>query len=188
MTAIRERRTIRKFKPDSIDTRLLISLLQDAAWAPNHCLREPWKLKLIQGEGRKKYGEEMLRSYERLGFTAKFDAQQIETYRKNLENFVMTVPVHLIVYMEKETDPAKFEEDFAAVCAFMQNFQLLAWEKGIGMVWASNPYIHDPVFAARFGIGENEKIVGVFHIGYPKKIPKPGKRTPIETKLDIIET
>ena len=50
---IKERRSVRTFTDKAVDKELLIELLNDATWAPNHKHREPWNCKLYIGEGRK---------------------------------------------------------------------------------------------------------------------------------------
>lgn len=40
--AIKNRRTIKAFKPDSISEDDLLSWLEAASYAPNHRLNEPW--------------------------------------------------------------------------------------------------------------------------------------------------
>lgn len=52
--AIENRRTVKKFKKDSVPTEQIIDLLDTAVWAPNHKLREPWRFVLFNGKGRKK--------------------------------------------------------------------------------------------------------------------------------------
>ena len=49
-TAIRGRRSIRKFRPDPIPRKLLEDLLQTARWAPSWGNTQPWELYVITGE------------------------------------------------------------------------------------------------------------------------------------------
>lgn len=185
-TAIRSRRTIRDFKQDPIDMDVLLSILQDASWAPNHRLCEPWKLKMIVGDAKARLAEEIIESYTRLGLFAKDTEEQIKRYCGRLREFGTTVPVHLIVYMDVDADIVKYEEDFAAVCTYMQNVQLLGWEHNIGALWASSPYIYDSEFKQRMDIESDQKIIGVLHLGYANKVPKARRRTAIKEKLQII--
>ena len=48
---IKERRSVRTFTDKAVEKDLLIELLNDATWAPNHKHREPWNCKLYIGEG-----------------------------------------------------------------------------------------------------------------------------------------
>ncbi|KQO18287.1 nitroreductase family protein [Paenibacillus sp. Leaf72] len=40
-----------------------------------------------------------------------------------------------LVVVKEEKSKVKRDEDFAAACALIQNFQLCAWEQGIGMLY-----------------------------------------------------
>src|SRR5699024_7950324 len=82
----------------------------------------------------------------------------------------------------------KFEEDYASVCAFIQNAQLAAWDKNIGMLWTITPFMHDPEFSSDINIDPNiYKIAAVMKIGYPSKIPDTKSRIHIEDKIKLIE-
>ncbi|WP_078989654.1 nitroreductase family protein [Priestia flexa] len=56
---IRERRTIRTFNNDPIEKEAIIQLLDDASWAPNHKLRQPWRLVMFYGKGNESLSEQM---------------------------------------------------------------------------------------------------------------------------------
>jgi nitroreductase len=48
--AVRERRSIRKYRPDAIPRKLLEDLLQTARWAPSWGNTQPWEIYVITGE------------------------------------------------------------------------------------------------------------------------------------------
>ncbi|HEX7539113.1 MAG TPA: nitroreductase family protein, partial [Syntrophales bacterium] len=48
-TAIRGRRSIRKFRPDAIPRKLLEELLETARWAPSWGNTQPWEIYVITG-------------------------------------------------------------------------------------------------------------------------------------------
>ncbi|MEY8744989.1 nitroreductase family protein [Bacillales bacterium AN1005] len=52
--AIKNRRTVKKFKKDAVPTDKIIELLDAAVWAPNHKLREPWRFLLFTGDAPQK--------------------------------------------------------------------------------------------------------------------------------------
>jgi nitroreductase len=174
---IRERRTIRNFSNKFVDRKDIIEILTDSTWAPNHGFREPWHFMLFIDEGKKAFLNALLKTYEKK--KEKLDGSKIE-YFKN-------VPAYLVVLMKEDPRQKQWEEDFAAVSALIQNFQLLAWERGLGVVWKTNNYIYEPEFLQSIGVKPGEKIVGVLYIGYPKEIPNSKPRTPIEKKLIIVD-
>ncbi|MGG0186955.1 nitroreductase family protein [Bacillus rhizoplanae] len=175
---IKERRSIRTFTNKVVEKALLIELLNNATWAPNHQHREPWKCKLFFGDGRKKFVDAVLNS---------FSPEEREKRGKMLTERFMSTPAQIVVYMDEDPRQAQRDEDYAAVCAFMQNFQLLAWEQQLGVVWKTGGLIYNPAFMKAIGLTKGQRIVGIFHVGYFDKAPEGKERTPITKKLEIIE-
>lgn len=151
-------------------------------------MKESWKIKLYQGDGRKHFIDEIMKSYQRIGMIKMDESPKTIKMIDSMKQFLMNIPHHALIYFEKENDPVRYEEAYASVCAFIQNAQLAGWENGVGMLWTITPYLHDPAFARAIGLdSEKVKLAAVMQIGYPKKIPPSKGRTPIEEKLEIID-
>ncbi|MDF2669899.1 MAG: nitroreductase [Paenibacillus sp.] len=175
---IRERRSVRLFKTDPVSTELVLELLNVSVWAPNHGNRQPWRFILYRGEGRTAFAHAMVQTYSAED-RAKYGAKKLEYYQ--------SVPLHLLIILKEDPRQKVWDEDYAAVCCLIQNFQLLAWEQGLGVVWKTNNYGYDPKFRESAGVMPGEKIAGVLHIGYPEVIPSERPRTAAEDLLTIIE-
>ena len=173
------RRSIKKFKTDPVDIDEVIELLNVAKWAPNHKLTEPWRFQLYADEGKEKFIEAFLTSQQR-------DGQVTDKAKKKSEYF-REIPLHLVVIMPEDPRKKRWDEDYAAISAMIQNFQLVAWERGIGMIWRTNDWTHDQVFKDTIGVKSDEKIVGTLMIGYPKHVPEAEKRKDIRKVLTIID-
>ncbi|KGX85139.1 nitroreductase family protein [Pontibacillus litoralis] len=182
---IKERRTIRNFTNEPIDIQEMVDLLDVAVYAPNHKTREPWSFMAITSNARTKMYDEIVNSYERQHIFEGYAQETVNKKKEKLYDMMHQCPIHLIVTMDQADERKVWEEDFAATCAMMQNLQLLGWERNIGMVWKTNPYIQDKEFYKAMGIDPTKKIVGVLHIGRPAKIPKAKDRTPVVDKLVI---
>lgn len=174
---IKDRRTIRQFKSDPVADEQLLSLLNVAIWAPNHENRQPWRFLLYKGEGRIALADAMISTY---------GAEEREKYGRRKREYFLEVPAHLVVVLKEDARQKQWDEDYAATCALIQNFQLAAWEQGLGVVWKTNHYNYDPKFRNAIHIQPGEKIVAVLHIGYPAIVPPVQKRTPAEELLTII--
>jgi len=175
---IKDRRTVRLFKNDPVTIEQLTELLDIAVWAPNHNLREPWRFIAYTDEGRVSFADAVFDT-----FTADEKAKYGEARRQEY----MTIPVHLVVVLKEDPRQKQWDEDFSAVCCLIQNLSLAAWERGIGMVWKSNPYMYNPKFREAAGVQPGEKIVAVLHIGYPRVIPQAAPRTPAAEKLTVVD-
>ncbi|MDF2921588.1 MAG: nitroreductase [Paenibacillaceae bacterium] len=180
-TTIRERRSIRQFLSDPIPHEVVLELLDTAAWAPFHSVKEPWRFIMFTGEGRKQFSDAVLSTYTQER-KQQFGEQVAQAYCHQ-------VPVHLIVCMEEDPRPKQWEEALSAVSALIQNLQLLAWERKIGVVWKTNDYNWDPRFRESVGIKPGQKVVGTLHMGYfdPSidRMAKP--RTPAAELLTLID-
>lgn len=187
--AVKKRRSIHEYKPELVDEEVLKNIFRTAAWAPTHRMKEPWNVHLYQEQGKERYAEAVLDSYERQGFFEGYDEEKSRQLKKGIGDFLLQIPHHALIYMPKDEDERKFEEDYAAVCAYIQNVQLLAWEAGVGVLWTTSPYLHDPEFAKGVGVDPSfYKLVSVLQIGYPKRIPKAKQRTDIGDKMKVIRT
>lgn len=182
---IRERRSIRSFLDKDIPTDVMVELLQDASYAPNHKHREPWSFVMFRDEAKEKLCHAALkRACEGEKMKALSHEKQVEKINK-MKTIYQQCPVHLLVLCDVADNKKVYHEDFAATSAYLQNLQLLAWDKGIGMVWKTPLFIEDPSFFEELGIDNTKKIVGLFHIGYPMEIPKGRERSNILEKLEI---
>lgn len=168
---IRNRRSIKKHYTDEpVTEETIINLLNDARWAPNHGLREPWRFIFV--------------SKERLPLFAKLVASTYpEELQQNREDYLNEPNAILVVLMEEEEATKRWEDNFGAVASLIQNFSLLAWEQRLGVVWKTNPHIYNPEVKRILNAKENEKITAFLHLGYFNEVPKKKKRTPIEKKF-----
>ncbi|WP_226580425.1 nitroreductase family protein [Halobacillus litoralis] len=189
MEAITQRRSIHEYKPENVEGDLLEEIFNLATLAPTHRMKQAWNILLYQADGKEDYSKAVLDSYHRKGFFTGYELEKREQLEEGIREFLLHIPHHALIYMERDEDERKYEEDYASVCAYIQNVQLLAWEAGVGVLWTTSPYLHDPQFSWDIGLDPSKfKLVSVLQIGYPKRIPNPKKRTPIKSKLKVIDT
>ncbi|WP_026671763.1 nitroreductase family protein [Alkalihalobacterium bogoriense] len=177
---VKGRRTIREFKRDRVPLELVKQLLQLAAFAPTHGMREPWRVILFVDKG--------VRTFAKAIIEETYSPEEREKKGSKMYDYYTNIPMHLVVVMKQDPRQKKWEEDFSATSAFIQNFQLLAWEQEIGVVWKTNQYNFDPKFHEAIGVLPGEKIIGTLHIGYFDEVPRPKQRTSIEEKLTIMDS
>ncbi|MED4729084.1 nitroreductase family protein [Aneurinibacillus migulanus] len=177
---ITSRRTVRKTKSSPIPLEIIEDILEKAAYAPFHSEVEPWSVKIASTEEEKQYFFDcILRSYDRTGVFASYSEEQVEKVKAAYKEYLSSTPVTMIVATDVFQDEKKDFESIGATCSFIQNIQLLSWEKNIGTVWRTNPYIFDPVFAKDIGIPPSKKVIGSVHLGYPEQVPKAKERRPV---------
>ena len=172
--AIIGRRTIRGFKDKPVSKELLTGLLADAAWAPNHGHREPWEFLIYDETTQGVFTDQVLGS-----INPPPDENRVKMLRERFSKN----PCTIIVMMPNTPNSKILEEDLAAVSAFIQNFQLLAWEQEIGVVWKTDGYIYTMDFYNQLGLGADTKIVAILHLGYFDEVPESEGRSDIATKI-----
>ncbi|MFZ3579599.1 nitroreductase family protein [Virgibacillus sp. DJP39] len=187
---MRGRRTILDYKAEKVDQSLLIELFEHASYAPNHHMKEPWKIKIYEDEARSDFGDKIVDSYIRYGLLKSLSDEKLKKARQSYDRFFTSVPHHALFYMDKEDDGGYLDnENYAAVCAFIQNFQLAAWAKQIGTMWTAKPTLMDETFIKEIGLTPSEhRLIAVVQIGYPNKIPNGRGRTPISNSIEWIQT
>src|SRR5699024_527387 len=158
-----------------------------ASYAPTHYMKEPWNIKVFEREGKAPFIKKIMDSYKRTGMFDTVTEEKLDPMVQSMSEFLLKIPHHALIYLPIEEDPVRYEEEYAAVSAFIQNAQLAAWNFDVGMLWTITPYMHDPEFAKDLGLKpDREKIAAVLQIGYPASIPKKRSRTPIQEKLRFI--
>jgi nitroreductase len=151
-----------------------MEMLDTAVWVPNHRLTQPWRFILTYGEGLKKIADAVRKIKE----NKEEDPLKKQEIGQKFYDKIMSVPMILTVVMRENPNEVVREEDYASTSCVIHNFGLLAWEKGIGMVWKTPGWLHDPIFREAMEIQPKEKVVGNLHIGYPAQIPPARSRIP----------
>jgi nitroreductase len=176
--AILNRRTIRQYNDQEISREEIIELLEDAIYAPTHHMRQTWRFILIDGEDKEKLIDHLEQIYQ--GVDPK--EAQLEYRKKSLIEAKMI----LVVVNEKDhPDPIWMLEEYGAASTLIHNFQLLAYERGIGMCWKSHFFLGKP--GQFLGVQDYEMISGVLTIGRFDEAPAVKPRIKAKEKLTIFK-
>ncbi|MFT5350790.1 MAG: nitroreductase [Planctomycetota bacterium] len=175
---IKNRRTIHQFKTDeSPSTELIQVAIENATWAPNHHLTEPWHFHLIgtvTAEQICQLNAELVR--EKKG--EKAAEIKLRRWRE--------VPGWLLLSCDISDDELKTREDYAACCCVAQNLALCLWEKGVGLKWTTGAVCRDQRFYDMVNLdGRTQSVVGLFWYGYPLEIPM-ATRSPLSDCLSLL--
>ncbi|WP_117161088.1 nitroreductase [Paraliobacillus sp. X-1268] len=176
---IKERRSIQLYEDRPVDIEQLKGMLDTAVWVPNHKMTEPWRFVIVHGNSIEKVAE-LNRKFSATGSSEEAKKQSGEKAYKKIKD----VPVLLMVIMDENPDAKLREEDYAATSCLIQNFSLLAWEQGIGMIWKTGALTTQANFRELIGVKRGEKVVGMLQIGYPAKVPKARPRTDVQERIE----
>jgi nitroreductase len=163
LTAILERRTFPPVKlgEPGPDPQQLDLLLRAAAAAPDHGLLRPFRLIVVEGEGRQRLGEL---------FAAALAAERPETPAADLEkqrSNPARVPLVLLVVLKTRPDHPKIPEieQIASAAAATQNLLLAARALGFEAKWATGFPASSPRVARGLGLTAGERLFAILYIG-----------------------
>lgn len=183
---VKNRRSIypNMYTGEQVSDEIIKQMLENANWAPNHRLSEPWRFVVFTGEGLKKLAGFQAELYKKV--TAASGSFKEDDYEK-----LATKPLsasHIIAIGmhrdEKERLP-EIEEVEAVACA-VQNMALTAEVYQVGCYWGSGGITYFEEAKEFFGLGENDKLLGFLYVGVPKIRPPKGRRKPIENKVNWV--
>lgn len=172
---IKQRVSHGKFLDQMVPTELIIELLNDAVYAPNHKMREPWRFIILKEEEKELFVHRYLSELT--------DDKQNEVKPSLLK--VFSAPMVLAIVMPTQKDMRDELEDLQANAAMIQNFLLLATEQKLATFWKTPQYIESDKFKEILGVQMNEFIVALIMIGYSDQIPNPKKRKDVSTLTTI---
>ena len=164
LKAIKDRRSIRKFKSEPISEMDLHTILEAGIAAPSSKNRQPWHFTVIRGEAkvRGEAKEELTRVMERgLNLEVKAHEPFLPDSMKFINgaftsvNVMREAPVVVLVSNERGkgidfTDNLSVDERVAEICnvqsvaAAIENMLLAAQELGIGSLWICDVFFAYP--------------------------------------------
>lgn len=178
---IRNRRTIypEQFSERKIHKEQVELLLNNAIWAPNHGLTQPWTFTVFLDEGRQKLSHFLANLY-----TEKTPKDAFGELKFNkLKNRPLMSGAVIAVSLKRDPKSTILElEEIEAIACGIQNMYLTCTAWGLGAFWSTPKLIYTPEMNAFLGLGENDKCLALFYVGYPKpdlEWPK-AHRKPIE--------
>jgi nitroreductase len=178
---IRRRRTIKpqQFSDQAIDETVVREILQNANWAPTHGMTEPWRFSIYTGEARRRLAEFLAATYRAITPPEEFKPNKYDGMSKN----AMLAPVVIGIGMKRQAIEKISElDEIQAVACAVQNMHLTAAAYGLGAFWSTNVAAISDSMRDYAGLGEKDRSLGLFYLGYPAGDWPTAKREPIESK------
>ncbi len=182
---IRNRRTIypEQFSDRKVHKEQIELILNNAQWAPTHGNTQPWRFKVFMEDGRQKLADFLGKTY--LELTPK--EQQNDMKLAKMLTRPMKSSIVIAVCMERQVEEKILEiEEIEAVACAIQNMHLSCTAYGLGGFWATPKLIYTPQMNEFLGLGEKDKCLGLFYIGYPAIEWPKAHRKPLEYTTEWI--
>ena len=176
---IRSRRTIypEQFSSRKVHREQIEVILNNALWAPTHGNTQPWRFKVFTEGGLNTLSGFLGKTY--LAITPE-DKQNDMKLAKMLKRPLLSSVV-VAVCMERQAEEKILEiEEIEAVACAVQNIHLTCTAYALGGFWSTPKLIYHPLTNEFLGLGEKDKCLGLFYIGYPEIEWPKAHRKPLE--------
>ncbi len=176
---IRERRTIypEQFSERQVHREQIEVILNNAQWAPTHGNTQPWRFKVFTDEGRQTLSTYLGQAY--LNFTPEDKQNDLKLKKLILRPLKSSVVIAVCMKRQAEEKILEIEEIEAVACA-IQNIHLTCTAYGLGGFWSSPKLIYTQEMNDFLNIGNKDKCLGLFYIGYPAIEWPKAHRKPLE--------
>ena len=163
--AIHTRRTNKVYERRPVPAETLDELFELARWAPNHHLTDPWRFRVLGPE-----------SLGRLKRAAGEGAAKLDR-----------APTLVCVSQVIADDEQQNEEDLCAVAVAAYIVLLGAHARGIASYWRTPGVLRSPEGRGALGLGDDERAVGLLHLGWSDREWLPPARAPVADVVTYLD-
>ncbi|MBU1406503.1 MAG: nitroreductase [Proteobacteria bacterium] len=156
LEAIEQRRSIRNFTEQTVDSNTLYEIIQAGVWAPSGLNNQPWRFAIISDAAiRGKLAEQT-------------------TYG----HIILGAPALIGVYLDRQ---AMYDDlkDAQSAGACIQNMLLAAEALDLGAVWLGQILKNREKVRRILGLAENMELMAVIAIGHPSRRDQQSQRKPL---------
>jgi nitroreductase len=178
-SVIQDRRTIfpEQFSSRKVHKEQIEKLLNNAIWAPNHGMTQPWRFKVFMDNGIKKLADFQAEHYKEITPPDMYDE---EKYQKLKTRPLLASAIITICMKRQESEKIPEIEEIEAVACAVQNMYLTATAYGLAAYWGSGGVTYTEGMKKFLGLSEKDKCLGFFYLGYPAIEWPKSHRKPIE--------
>jgi nitroreductase len=184
LQAIRNRRSVfpAQYTGEPIEREIIEQLLELANWAPTHKKTQPWRFKVIYGEGLKRLSAYMVDYYDE-----NTPSEEVSEIKRNKmrKNPLKAGAIIAIILSRDEAQRVPEWEELAAVSCAVENMWIAASAMGLGSFWSTPPAaLHAKAF---LNLESNERSLGFFYLGKIAQEVSDSDRDPVSDKTEWIE-
>ena len=176
ITAINQRTSVRRFRPDPVRREIVEQLLDCAVRAPNHKLTEPWRFTVLTGRARDRFAE--IRATHRLKRYSDPASPEALAGADKVRRESRETPLYIVAMAAVNPDEITREEDYAATMMAVANLMIAAESLGLGTYLKSGGVMQDPDLLELAGAPQKFRVVGIISLGYPAEQDPPRRRKP----------
>ena len=159
---------------EKVDDAIVKQMIDNARWAPTHKMTEPWRFLVFTGDGIKALAKFQSDLYKKV---TEADGTFKEARYQNLLTKPMLSSHIIVILMQRDEmrSVPEIEESGAVFCA-IQNMYLTATAYGVGAYLSTGGITYFTEAKQFFGLENEDRLIGFFHVGVPARSYPPGKR------------
>ena len=170
----------RLFNGAKIEDDRVWQILENANWAPNHGLTQPWKYYVFSNEGLVKLAEFQADWYREKTPPQKFKPEKYERMKSNV---LKSSHVVVICLERQKSEKIPEIEEIEAVACSVQNMALTAAAYDICSFWGSGGATYTDELKEFLGLGEKDRCLGYLYLGYSDDPTTTSHRNSIKEKV-----
>ena len=190
LTAIKWRRSIRRYQARPVDPRDVEAILDAARWAPSASNGQPWDFVVVSDASTRRALVDLILGAHRQYFSQAareaMPAAQAEELTANTYNTLYNAPVYIVVCLHRKRhltadayDASAYRWDLVSVAAAIQNMLLAATALDLGTCWMAAPSLREAEVKQLLGIPAHVDLIALTPLGYPDESPAPRERDPL---------
>jgi nitroreductase len=183
LKAIRERRSIRSYKPEKVSKEIITAIIEAGNNAPSAMNSQPWRFVVVEDEAlHKKMTEASIPNAKKiLEYVKTSNPERYQLITKRFEE--LEDPIYysapVIIFVIGKGPYASLSCPLAC-----ENMMLAAHSLGLGSCWVQfgSLITDNREIKEALELKDDERIFGPIIIGYPQGIPEPPEKKPPEIK------
>jgi nitroreductase len=164
-TAIRSRRTHKRYGAEPVDDDTLAELLDLGRFAPNHKLTQPWRFRILGPETRALIED------------AAGEKEAVKLRR---------APTLVLATAKLSGDPLTDEEDLHATACSVYAILLGATARGLASYWRTPAVFGEQAVRELLSLDGGERVVALIHLGPIEGDPPAKEREPVEAVVSAL--
>jgi len=160
--AIKNRRSVRRYKDTLPQDEDIKKILVSASWAPSGLNNQPWKFKTL----KEKKIRDGLAKFTKYG------------------NIIKEAPLAIIIFLDNGSTYNR-EKDIMAIGASIENMLIQAYELGLGTCWLGEILNKQKEVEEYLGVDSDYELMACVTVGYPAITTQKSSRKPLNEILMI---
>lgn len=203
--AMRARRSVRRFKPDSVSRDVVTSLVEAAITAPSASNKQPWRFLVVEDRARIARMAAAVRDATAI-VSAHIPEPSQPSFRAYGDYFTrfedapaVIVPIHRAMSVLSNLVDDALDDGMRATVRHMEeqsglvgtslalmNLLLMAHAIGLGASGMTGPLVAEPALRTILEVPDGWGIVALVPIGWPAEDPTPTDRKPVDKAIRFL--